>query len=263
MNLIRDIQYHIRNASYLDKLIYALIAGFIVSVLFPHWVRQHLALSSSLYGFIYKPWTIITYAWVHVRIFHVLSNLIVLFFIGNIFLDFFSEKKLLIYFFSGVLFGGALFLVYHYFTAHSAKTTLIGASAGVMAILVGIATKIPHYAVKIRFIGSVELWVLSAVFVGLSALGITGINVGGAIAHLGGAATGFLLTRNEGVLKKKKQKRDFQKVYTNLSRTSHKKKENPSRNKQRKVDAILDKISKSGYDSLTQKEKEFLFNQKE
>ncbi len=263
MSLFSNIQFYFRKATYLDKLLYVLIAGFIFSVLFPHWARQNLALSSYGMIFYHKPWTLLTYAWVHVRLFHVLSNLIVLFYIGNIFLDFFSEKKLLLYFFSGVLVGGILFLQYPYFATRSVNSTLIGASAGVMAILVGIATKIPHYAIKIRFIGSVELWVLSVFFVGLSVLGIMGINIGGALAHLGGALTGFLLTQSEGMLKKRRQKNDFQKVYTNLKRSSSKKKADSSSKKQRKIDAILDKISKSGYDSLTQKEKEFLFNQKE
>jgi uncharacterized membrane protein YraQ (UPF0718 family) len=94
----------------------------------------------------------------------------------------------------GTFFGGILYLLsQNYFPLFEGKTTyLVGASAGVSAIFVGVATYIPNYELKIRFIGYVKLWYLAAIWVGLDVLGLIGTNAGGNFAHLGGALFGFL-----------------------------------------------------------------------
>ncbi len=272
LNQINDIKDHLLKANIVEKLIYINIALYIITILFVNSMEGWFALSSNYEYLLNKPWTLFSYAFIHERFIHLFSNLIVLYFIGSLFLDFFTEKKLLVYYITGLLVGGIVYVLYYSFINNDKGAQLIGASAGVMAVLVGIATKTPHYALKFRFIGSVELWVLAAIFVALSALGIVGINAGSAIAHLGGAFTGYVLTAffNEGKFfedlfkrKSKSKKSTFRKVY----RTNGVPKTKPGYNKkmqnQRKIDLILDKISKSGYDALTKEEKEFLFNQKE
>jgi len=242
---------------------------FLIVFVFPDVMVQVFSLPSTLNGLIDKFWTLISYSFIHVRFFHLLSNLIILYYIGNLFLDFFSAKKFLIYYILGIVIGGAFFIAYFELTDKSSPNLLVGASAAVTAIIVGLATKIPHYAIKLRFIGSIELWVLAVIWVGLNVFGTVGVNAGSAIAHLGGAFIGVILTAylKEGsaiekmLNRKPKNRNPFQKVYKNPVKTkpSHKvKKEN-----QQMIDAILDKISKSGYDALSKDEKDFLFNQKE
>ena len=143
----------------------------------------------------------------------------------------------------------------------------MGASAGVSAIFVGVAAHIPNYQLKIRFIGYVKLWYLAAIWVGLDVLGLVGTNAGGNFAHLGGALFGFLYVKRAsnkeitvfdsiGNLFNKKEK-TLKTVY----KSEEKKKQTKTNLKQQEIDQILDKISKSGYDTLTKSEKEFLFKQ--
>ena len=245
---------------------------YIVSVLFSNYITVWFVLPASFSEVISKPWTLLTYGLVHFDIFHILSNLIVLYFIGNLFLDFFSAKKLLIYYILGLLVGGILFIGYYELSNNTTSWSLIGASAAVTAVFIGVAAKVPHYALKLRFVGSVELWVLAAIWIAISALGSSGVNAGSGVAHLGGAITGYLLTTyfREGAFveqllkrKPKSTKHPFKNVYrskpTPKTKPSHSKK----KQNQQKVDAILDKISKSGYEALTKAEKDFLFNQKD
>lgn len=228
------------------------------------------SLSSNLNALATQPWTIFSYAFIHVRFFHLLSNVIVLYYIGNIFLDFFTPIKFLIYYVLGALFGGVFFIAYYKLLGKTATFPLGGASAAVMAVIVGLATKIPHYSLKLRFIGSVELWVLAAIWVAISAFGAAGVNAGSGVAHLGGAFVGFVLTAYfkeattlENMLKRKPKTNPFQKVYKNQKTVKTKPSYAHKKHNQQKVDAILDKISKSGYDTLTKEEKDYLFNQKE
>ncbi len=269
MKIVTDIQQHLKQTNSVEKLIYVNVAFFLVTVLFKNFVTHWFALPAAYGELVSKPWTLITYAFVHSRLFHILSNLIILYYIGHLFLNFFSSKKLVVYYLMGLLVGGLMFVSYYSFSDAATSFSLIGASAAVTAILIGLATKIPHYAIRLRFIGSVELWILAAIWIVLSAFTAAGINAGSGIAHLGGALTGFLLTSylNEGAFlvnllsfTPKRKKTPFKNVYKNKVKTKQSyrhKKEN-----QQRVDKILEKISKSGYDALNKEEKEFLFNQK-
>ncbi len=231
---------------------------------------EEFSLSSAYSDLSEKPWTIVTYAFIHSRLFHILSNLIILYFIGNLFLDFFSSGKFLLYYVLGLLFGGALFVAYYTLSDSTTNWSLVGASAAVTAVFIGVAAKAPHYALKLRFVGSVELWVLAAIWIALSAIGLAGVNAGSGIAHLSGAAVGYIMTKflSEGngllsMFQPRPKKRPFTKVYTNNSGLKTRKGTKNVKQNQRKVDSILDKISKSGYDALSKEEKDFLFNQKE
>jgi membrane associated rhomboid family serine protease len=255
-----------------EKIIYVNIIFYIISVLFPNYTRVWFTLPATFSGIIEKPWTLISYAFVHFRFMHILSNLIILYYIGNLFLDFFSSKKLLIYYFSGILTGGLLFATYFTLSDNTSVFPLGGASAAVTAIFIGVAAKVPHYALRLRFVGSVELWVLAAIWIGLSTLSAIGINAGSGIAHLGGAIIGYVLTiyLNEGsafekvlITKPRAKKSPFKKVYKNKKSPKTTGSYSRKKKNQQEVDAILDKISKSGYEALSKEEKDFLFNQKE
>jgi len=271
LNFIDDIKHAYYKANVVEKIIYINVFLFLITVLFTKFIIEWFALPSSIDSFLVKPWTLITYAFLHERLFHILSNLLVLYYIGNLFLNFYTKKQFLNFYFLGIIVGAFTFLVNYYITDKTGAP-LGGASAAVTTIFVAIATKIPQYALRLRFIGSVELWVLAAIWVVLSILQLANADNGGAIAHLGGAVFGFVYS------KQLKQGNDIGKwfessidFFTNLFKqknsnlkTVYKSKRKVSKNevsktKQRKIDDILDKIGKSGYENLTQEEKDFLF----
>ncbi len=268
MNFLKDIQTAYRNASIVEKIIYINIAVFFIALLSQHKILNWLAFPANSALFILKPWSLISYAFIHQDLFHLLSNLIVLFYIGNLFLDFFSDTQFIAVYSFGILAGAAFF----FFGIQ--EGILIGASAAATAVFVAIATKIPHYNLRLRFIGSVELWVLAAIWIGLSLLQVGAENKGGQLSHLGGALIGFIFTKlllTKGI--------DLSKPFTKLQTlgtTLHRSKKKPTHlktvykssknikrkttaSKQQKINQILDKISKSGYESLSKEDKDFLF----
>lgn len=272
LNILNDIKLAYNKANIVEKIIYINVLFFLVTVLLTSFTTNWLALPTSLNSFLYKPWTLITYAFIHQRLFHILSNLLVLYYIGNLFLDFYNKKQFVNFYFLGIIVGGIAFLAKYYFS-NKIGAPLGGASAAVSTIFVAIATKIPRYALRLRFIGSVELWVLAAIWVGLSILQLGNPDNGSAFAHIAGAGFGFLYAKQlengndignwfEKLLNylfnifKFKKKQPLQTVYKSSKR---KKANEVTKTKQRKIDDILDKISKSGYESLSKEEKEFLF----
>ncbi|MBV1888429.1 MAG: rhomboid family intramembrane serine protease [Urechidicola sp.] len=258
-----------KTASIVEKIIYINVALFIVSLFVNSFIVEWFSLKSGFDIFLTQPWTPITYSFFHGGFPHVLLNMIFLFYIGNLFLNFFNSKQFINYYFLGIITGGIAFLLLN------PSGYLVGASAGLMAIIVGIATKIPTYEIRLRLIGGVKLWVIAAFYVGMSLIDLRGENFGGNIAHLGGALIGFVYTKQleKGVdigkwfesiinffatlLKPNKQK-PMKTVYkrNNIKRKPTAKETNSN---QKKIDAILDKISKSGYDALSKEEKDFLF----
>lgn len=268
MKLLNDIKQAYYNANVVEKIIYINVLFFLLTYIFDSFFIEWFALPPSFNEFIYKPWTIISYAFIHQRLFHILSNLLILYYIGNLFLDFFSKKQFITCYFLGAIFGGLVFLL-NYTLSNTFGEPLGGASAAVTAIFVAIATKIPRYALQLRFIGSVELWVLAAIWVVLSILQLSTLENGAAMAHLGGAIFGFVYAKQldkgnnigkwfESIVNatKSTKKSNLKTVYKSDNRTNT---ADVEKTKQRKIDDILDKISKSGYESLTKEEKDFLF----
>ena len=208
-------------------------------------------------------------------------------FSGAYFLNYFSAKRLLNYYFLGVIIGALVYMLsYNLFPAFqgTGKSYLIGASAGVMSVLIGIAAHVPNMRVRLMLIGGVKFWWIAAFLVVLDIIQIPMGNAGGHFAHLGGAALGYLYTNQlqkgndigkwfENIVdglatlfKPKEKKARMKTVHRTENATKSKPKprstsvNSGSKNdKQRRVDAILDKISKSGYDSLSKSEKDFLF----
>jgi len=299
MNFRDKIQHQYNTAGMMEKLIAINVFIFVFFILLRvvgflfqaegilETINNWLILPRHLTEFIYKPWTIITYAFLHAGFWHILSNMIILYFSGRYFLTFFSPKRLLNYYLLGAIAGGIFFLAsYNIFPvfADGKSYTLVGASASVMAILIGVATYAPHMMIRL-FMFNIKLWWIAAFFVIKDFVMIPVENPGGHIAHLGGAALGYFYTTQlsqgrdigawfekimdyiSGIFTKKEKKTPFQKVYRN--KTKPKGKRGPYQNnsstsdqaeKQRKIDEILDKISKNGYESLSKEEKDFLFN---
>ena len=272
MNILNDIKLAYNKANIVEKIIYINVFFFLITVIFTSFTTQWLALPASANEYMYKPWTIVTYAFIHQRLFHILSNLLVLYYIGNLFLNFYSKKQFINFYFLGIIIGGIAFLVKYYFS-NKIGAPLGGASAAVSTIFVAIATKIPRYAIRLRFIGSVELWVLAAIWVGLSILQLGNPDNGPAFAHIAGAGFGYLYAKQleigndigswfESILNffsninLNKKSTPLKTVYKSRKRKNT---NEVSKTKQRKIDDILDKISKSGYESLSKEEKEFLF----
>ncbi len=281
MSLIDNLKDRFQKGNIVDKLIYINIALFLLTYIFQlfqgsnqhqiSWLIEWFSLDDDLNSLLIKPWSIISYGFLHADFLHILTNLIVLHFIGNLFIQYFTQKQLLQFYLLGTLFGGVLFIFsQNYFPLFEGKSSLlVGASAGISAIFIGIAAYLPNYELKLRFIGFVKLWYLAAFWIGLDIIGLVGDNSGGHFAHLGGALFGYLYVTKASNKKIDifKQIASFFKAKKSPLKTVHKsakKKTSTVKNTditQQQIDAILDKISKSGYDTLTKKEKDFLFRQ--
>ena len=235
---------------------------------------------ASVERFAYQPWSIFSYMFVHVDVFHVLFNMIWLYWFGRLFLDFFSSKHLRgLYILGGMMGALAYMLAYHvfpYFSNSVDVACVTGASASVLAIVVAVAVREPNYAINFMFIGRVRLKYIALFMIVFDVLFVTSDNAGGHIAHLGGALAGWLfasalakgtdMTRwiNAAldfrfVGRKPKVKKPKMKVHYGTG----KKKENNETQKNAhtaEIDAILDKLRKSGYNNLTDDEKKKLFD---
>ena len=232
-------------------------------------------LSAEWSDLLFKPWTIFTYSFMHSGFFHLFWNMYLLYFASRLFLNLFSPRTFFNVYFLGVLLGGLTFMLsYSVFPAFQyASPIMVGASAGVMAVLIFMATYSPDLEVRIIFF-NVKLRYLGIAFVLLDVIQIPYGNAGGHLAHLGGAALGYLYVKRlvqgvdiglpfenftNRVLNLFKKQSKLKTVHKRKASSNSKKKVTTQGVDQSKIDSILDKISKSGYDSLTQKEKDFLF----
>jgi len=145
-----NIKAGFKRANIVEKLIYINIALFVISLFATSFTTNWFTLNSNFNSFITKPWTLISYGFFHGGFTHLLFNMIFLYYIGNLFLTFFTEKQFINYYFLGIIIGGLAFLLIN------PQGYLIGASTGLMAIIVGIATKIPTYEIRLSLIGSVR-----------------------------------------------------------------------------------------------------------
>jgi len=238
---------------------------------------------SSIKWLLLKPWTIITYMFLQDDFIHLLFNMIVLYFGGRIFIQYLSNKQLLNTYLIGGIFGALFFIIafniFPVFSDHSEDAVALGSSASVLAILVAIATYIPEFTVNLIFFGRVKLKYIAIVLVIIDLFSISRGNPGGHIAHLGGALWGFLyirrlkrgsdLTEYMPKIKWKKvlsyfysdkSKSKFKHVHVNKKPVSDDEYNKVRAENQEQIDKILEKISKSGYDSLTKEEKALLFD---
>lgn len=292
MGIWDDIKNTFRNGSSLTRLIYINIAVFILFTILDvigflvknpgisDQVLNVMSVPSSVSALLMRPWTIITYMFVHKDIWHILFNMLWLYWFGIIFLEYLDQRKLVAVYILGGIIGAIVYILsFNIFPAFSgivAESVAIGASASVMAIVIAIAAYVPDYTVRLILIGPVKIkYMALAIFVLTSVMDFSA-NSGGKLAHMGGALFGYLYTINL------RQGRDISKRFNALAdflaaifkprknlKVTHKKSATEYEyNKLRtehqvRINSILDKISKGGYDSLTKEEKETLFKESE
>jgi len=236
---------------------------FFQTPLIGFYANEYLQLPSNLSILLKHFWTPVSYMFMHGGWLHILFNMLWLYWFGQIFEEYLGKNRTVGLYLMGGLCGAFLFLLCYNtlpIFAH-ADTSLVGASAGVMAIIIATATLLPDYSLSLFLIGPVKLKWIALFFVLIDFFGIIGPNSGGEIAHLGGALIGFTYIKqlqkgNDWIAKigsifKAKPKL---KVVSNNSFGKSDRKP-----RQEEIDIILDKISQSGYDSLSKQEKEVLF----
>ena len=289
MSLIDDLKMQLRSGDITMRLIVLNVVLFVVpniiaviaSLLgYSFDFLYYVSLSSNVSDLLWKPWSILTYSFFHAGIWHIIFNLIMFNFAAKVFMTYFTQKQLLGLYISGGLFAGIIYLICYNILPSLIATSasVIGASASVMAILFAVATYAPMMQLRLLIIGNVKLWHIAIVFLVIDFLQLSSTNTGGHLAHLGGALFGYIFTTQ---LKRgldltnwftsivvffqtatdKKKRTPFKKVHRNFKPAP---KPQPSKiikkdSTQQQIDTILDKISKSGYDSLSKDEKEFLF----
>lgn len=284
MNFWQDFKAQYQLGGYGQKLIYWNCGIFLLSILFFYQFRwgvfqfpTWLALSSDLSSVAFQPWTLFTYSFLHAGFFHLLFNMMVLHYAGQLFLTFFSQRQLLGVYLLSAVFSGLCFSGLYPLLTQGNQSMLVGASGSVMAILVAAATYAPRMNIRLMLLGNVLLWQLTAVILFLDLIQILVENTGGHIAHLAGAFLGWayvrLLQNGTDLSRpvayvldlfapnKSAQKSPFKKIHrSHPVRPAQKTARVVLKDKtQQQIDDILDKISQSGYESLTQDEKEFLF----
>jgi membrane associated rhomboid family serine protease len=296
MGIIDDLKMEYRTGGIVQRLIFWNVGLFVVPMVlfsilslfnvglpFLRWdisgVNDWLSLSSNPANLLWKPWSLITYAFLHGGFLHLLFNMMVLYFAGRLFMTFFTQKQLFGLYILAAVFAGLVFILgYNFIPLFIAKGMgkMVGASAAIMAILVAAAVYAPYYQVRLLLIGTVKLWHVAIVLILLDLIQVSAENEGGHLAHLAGSLFGFIYIKSlksgtdltKGVsavidffanLFKPKKATPFKKVHRNENqpvRQPVKKEEDIT---QKQIDEILDKISRSGYDSLTKEEKDFLF----
>ncbi|MDA9622806.1 rhomboid family intramembrane serine protease [Flavobacteriaceae bacterium] len=317
MGLIDRLKYNFINLDILQKIILIMIVFFVI----PHLINTILFLfnlsefsiislfdvSPDLIDLLSKPWSLITYGFFHSDLRHLFVNMIILYLSGSVVLNLFGNERLIKIFILGLLYGSIVYLIsYNLFPAfNNIKSSMIGSSAGVMAVFIFLTSYNPNYKFKVfdnlaSGISS-ELFVLLKIIISIVLLKYIGLtlnslfliliifepkivylalvlilndviqipygNPGGHIAHLGGALSGYIMYKK--IINGNDHGKWIISFYNFIfNRKTKSKKRNPRQQTtksradvivQKKIDLILDKISKSGYDSLTKDEKETLF----
>ncbi len=288
MNLIDEIKVSFKEGSTLTKLIYLNLGVFlavkiaqIFFILFntPQGFESLLrwfAVPAYFPDLIRKPWTLLTYMFLHEGFLHILFNMLWLFWFGRIFLEYLDQKKLVSVYLLGGITGAILYIIsfnlFPVFKSVVTESVALGASASVIAVVIAITAYVPNHTVYLMFIGPVKIkYIGIIIFVVTSVLDFS-TNTGGKIAHIGGAILGFIYTSQ---FRKGKdigkwinrliyqvvtllKPREKMKVTHKKSTTDYEYNEKKAQ-EQEEINRILDKISKGGYESLTKDEKETLF----
>lgn len=284
-DVIRQLKTIFREGDAAVRLIFINIAVFLTTVLINFvffrgsavGVDQYFGAESSAGGFFNQPWGILTYSFFHGNPLHLALNMVMIYFVGKLFLRYFRNEDFLTFYFWGALSGGVFFMIFSNLLDYG--QILIGASAAVYAVFFSLVAYIPKTKIRLMFvninipldyvgyflIGYDLLMILSGQF---DWLNISDHNIGGHISHLGGAAFGFLY------MKQFERGNNFlgaiiPRLFSNRPKAQKARYDRPPRDdyefnsqkveKQEKIDKILDKISHSGYDSLSKEEKDFLF----
>ena len=278
MGLISDISIKFRHLDILQKTIAVMVVCFIL----PFFINTFLFLfnleefsvlkffdvSPDINEIIWKPWSIFTYAFFHADLWHLLGNMVILYISGSVVLNLFGKEKFIKTFVLGIVAGSLTYLVsYNIFPAfNNLKSSMIGASAGVMSVFIFLTSYNPDFKIRL-LIFDVKIIYIATVLLIIDVIQIPSGNSGGHLAHLGGAFIGFYyqnkISKGEDFAKWILIFYNFIFKGFNKNKTknyrAYRKKTNFNSINQKEIDTILDKISKSGYDSLSKKEKETLF----
>ena len=249
-------------------------------------IMDQLRLPAAFGTFIYKPWTLFTNFFVHEGFLHILFNVLFLYWFGQLLEEYIGGRRVMALYILGGLSGGLAFLLMYnlvpYLQTSVASISLVGASGAVFAIIVGAATLLPDYTFFLLLLGPVRLKYIAAFYILLSFAELVGSNAGGNLAHIAGALVGFgfikslqngidwgtplygfleffktlFTARKEPMIPRREKTATTIQKYAaqNISKTS-----SASAPDQDEIDSILDKISKSGYESLSREEKQKLY----
>ena len=268
MELKNRINLFISGFNILEKIIFLNIAIYLApflinTILFLFNIKnidliKWFTIDADFGQLIFKPWSIITYGFLHGSFSHIFWNMIILYYFGKILNNLFEDKLLKKLYLSGIAVGGLTYVIsYNIFPVFSGvESVMIGASAGVMSVLFYLASYSPQMGIRIFFFDIKIIYIALFLFF-YDIIQIPLNNSGGHIAHMGGAISGYYYCISNN------KEEDFTQSIFNIFKTTKKKNTKASQNNnnfdQKKIDSILDKISDSGYDSLTKKEKEYLF----
>jgi membrane associated rhomboid family serine protease len=243
-------------------------------------VYDQFSIPSNFKEFITRPWTIITYAFAHdyTRILHILGNMLGLYWFGKLFIEYLGSDKLIAVYVLGALSGAIIYLLAFNTIPKLAEFPsggMVGASGAVFAVMVATATLLPDYTFFLIFLGPVRIKYIALFFIVGSLIGTTSTNAGGNLAHLGGAFMGYIYTKQlqagvnwggwitQVILWVKglgSSKSRVKVTYRKNDPKPFSSETKVGRASQQEIDAILDKISDKGYESLSKDEKEKLFN---
>jgi len=275
--LSQDIKEKLSRLHILEKIIVANTMVFVAGIflnLIGFNLLEWFSLPYVLSDFFGRPWSIVSYGFLHRSISHLFFNMLVLYFIAQTFSNLFSARLSLKIYLLVVIYGGFAFIIVAFLLPNALQINgpLVGASAGVRACIIFLCVYLPNKSISfftLRF----SLKYLGIAMVVLDLPGLLSVNSGGTVAHIGGYLSGYFYAKQfhngkdfggflDGILNYFKSNRGLKTVYKKKKTSTmagQKKKEFDSFTHQKQIDLILDKISKSGYESLTQAEKDFLF----
>ncbi len=270
MSLFQNINQEIKKHNLLTILLVINIVIFFIvnisaNIFKTDFIFFNMALPLNLNQFFLKVWTLFTYMFLHKDLGHLFYNMLLLFFTAQTFLNFLSEKKLVyVYIMSGLMGAITLLILSTIFPEVFAYSILFGASAAVIGIVTSLAIYIPNLPVSLFGIIEMRYKYYALLIFAISTILDFNINTGGKISHFGGAFFGLLfgyLLKNgtdlsEGLNFKRQKKSNLKIIYKNNSSINT---VNEQQINQQKIDSLLDKISKNGYESLSNSEKELLF----
>ncbi len=297
MSIIDDIKHSFREPNNtLKQLILINVIVFVVLIITRtllyltgaagvyNLLLRFIALNSDPYIFLTRPWTLITYFFTHEGFLHIIFNMLNLYWFGQLVREYLGERKLLSLYVLGGIAGGLLYMLSYnlipFFENRAAVSFMIGASASVLAIVVAAATLLPNFTFNLILIGPIRIKYIAAFLVLLSISGAVGDNAGGNIAHLGGALIGWLFIKQlqrgndmgrpilavidffAGLFKRRPKLKVTHRSanpFTNNRRSTTVNTTTSGKPDQNEIDRILDKISSSGYESLSKEEKQKLF----
>jgi len=252
LNIKQNVFSYLKNFNSLEWIIGLNVAFFLIPKIlksFGWFTYQSVALAYDEHHFLEQIGRLFSYGFFHYGFVALFFNMLLLFYFGSILLDYISDKKFLIIYFLGIIFGGLFFWWSHilFKNLFITKSPLLGASAGVMAVMTYVSLLLPHYQIKIRFLGFYKLIHILIFFIIFNLLQIPLGNPGGYFAHLGGLTIGFAIFIFDKFIQEKI--------------LPHQNSDKSPPTSEEIIDRLLEKISRSGYNSLTKEEKDELFRQ--